>query len=219
MPKESLLASMPKLILAVVLIVCVGAVMGLMGYALMKKATVNNYQSYQDVKISEEDIKREMANWQVYKYEDWGFSIKIPQSYTKKEKNVEAGSWKLNSTTFSKDDKSVLIVIDQSENIDLLRADVLSAFNKFKSGEEKEILRILNEFKIDNSEYIYFNKIEKGDCIGTQFIAKNNSKYNQDIVLISLNRKDVYIQISFEYYDENTKLEIAKMIGTIECTK
>ena len=39
MPKESLSASMPKLILAVVLIVCIGAVMGLMGYALTKKQT------------------------------------------------------------------------------------------------------------------------------------------------------------------------------------
>ena len=39
MRKESLLSSMPKLILAVVLIVCIGAVMGLMGWALTKKQT------------------------------------------------------------------------------------------------------------------------------------------------------------------------------------
>jgi len=45
-----------------------------------------------------------------------------------------------------------------------------------------------------------------------------NYGVNKDIILTSLNRKDMYIQISFKYYNEDTKLEIAKMIGTIECT-
>ena len=214
MRKESLLSSMPKLILAVVLIVCIGAVMGLMGWALTKKQTVNDYQ---DVKVSKEDIERETVDWQVYEYKDWGLSMKIPQDYAKKEKNVEAGSLRLYSTIFSKDNEDVSIIIDKSEDIDSLRAAVIDAFNKFESGKEKEVLKILNEFKIDDSEIIDFDKMEIENCIGMRFIAKNNNKYIHDIILVSLDKKDINIQISFKYHNEKTKLEVAKMIGTIEC--
>ena len=205
---------MPKLILAVVLIVCIGAVMGLMGLMMTKKATDN----YQDIKISKEDIAKETADWQVYEYKEWGFSMKIPQYYTKKEKNVEAESLKLYSTAFSKDNENVSIIIDRSEDIDLLRVAVIDAFNKFESGKEKEVLKVLNEFKIDNSEIIDFDKIEIENCIGMRFIAKNNNGYIHDIILVSLDKKDIKIQISFKYHNENTKLEVAKMIGTIRCT-
>ena len=56
MKKETLLASMPKMVLVTVLIVCVGTVMGLMGYALTKKQTRTEAPD----KIVEENQKEEL---------------------------------------------------------------------------------------------------------------------------------------------------------------
>ena len=76
--KEFLLSSMPKLILAVVLIVCIGAVMGLMGYALTKKQT---RVEAPEVKTPDEIIEDEIADWQTYRNEEFGFEIKYPEEW------------------------------------------------------------------------------------------------------------------------------------------
>ncbi len=72
MRKESLLSSMPKLILAVVLIVCVGAVIGLMGYALIKKPT---RVEAPEVKTPDEIVEIDTSDWQTYRNEEFGFSV------------------------------------------------------------------------------------------------------------------------------------------------
>ena len=72
MKKETLLALMSKL----VLIVCVGAVMGLMGYALVKKQT-----RVPEIKIPDKVIEDKIVNWQTYQNEEFGFEMKYPEKY------------------------------------------------------------------------------------------------------------------------------------------
>ena len=67
---------MPKLILAVVLIVCVGAVMGLMGWALTKKQT---RLKMPEVKTTDEIVEDETDDWQTYRNEEFGFEVKYPE--------------------------------------------------------------------------------------------------------------------------------------------
>ena len=74
------LASTPKLILAVVLIVCIGAVMGLMGWALTKKQT-----GVLEVKTPDEIVKEETTDWQTYQNEEFGFEMKYPDYLEIKE--------------------------------------------------------------------------------------------------------------------------------------
>lgn len=69
---------MPKLILAVVLIVCIGAVMGLMGWALTKKQT---RVEAPEVKTPTEIIKDETADWQTYRNEKYGTEFKHPKDF------------------------------------------------------------------------------------------------------------------------------------------
>jgi len=75
MPKESLLSSMPKLILAVVLIICIGAAMGLMGLMMTKpKISFAPYDEIEkettEEKTDEETIKDETTDWQTYRNSD-----------------------------------------------------------------------------------------------------------------------------------------------------
>ena len=218
MKKESLLASMSKLILAVVLIVCVGAVMGLMGYALTKKVTENNYQR---IKISNEDIEKETANWQIYKYEDWGFSIKIHPDYTKyEEKEIERLSTKLKVFVFSKNNEKITIVVDQSKDVEILRSAIFDAF-KLESAEWEKSLECYSILGLEdsNSEFILKENIKKDNCVGIQLLEKTGTQYKQTLLLNSLNLEDAYITITFEYLNEKDESKILTMIETIRCTK
>jgi len=78
MRKETLLSSMPKLILAVVLIVCIGAVVGLMGYVLTKKQT---RVEAPEVKTPDEIVEDEIADWQTYRNEEFGFEFQYPKDW------------------------------------------------------------------------------------------------------------------------------------------
>ncbi len=69
---------MPKLILAVVLIVCVGAVMGLMGYVLTKKQVEVEAP---EVKTPDEIVEDKTDDWQTYRNEEFGFSITFNEEY------------------------------------------------------------------------------------------------------------------------------------------
>ena len=86
MPKESLLSSMPKLILAVVLIVCIGTVMGLMGYALTKKQT---RVEAPEVKTPDEIVEDETDDWQTYRNKLWGIEFKYPDDREISIKDLE----------------------------------------------------------------------------------------------------------------------------------
>jgi len=69
MKKESLSSSMPKLILAVVLIVCV-CVGAVMGYALTKKQTRIEAP---EVKTPDKIVEDKTDDWQTYRNEEYGF--------------------------------------------------------------------------------------------------------------------------------------------------
>ncbi|MEA2097726.1 MAG: PsbP-related protein [Patescibacteria group bacterium] len=81
MKEESLLASMPKLILAISLIVGIGTVAGAMIYYLKmpKNKVVNNN------KIEQKAVQDETVDWKTYRNEKYGFKVKYPADW--KEEN------------------------------------------------------------------------------------------------------------------------------------
>jgi hypothetical protein len=107
MRQESLLASMPKLILVVVLIVGIGAVFGLMGYILTvpkSGVVINNKVEKEDIKKEEEKIQDEIADWKTYRNEEYGFEVKYPENWQVDE-NAIIGSPDAEGISFEKPEK------------------------------------------------------------------------------------------------------------------
>ncbi|MCK5475099.1 MAG: hypothetical protein KAI71_00770 [Candidatus Pacebacteria bacterium] len=83
MEKESLSASMLKLILAISLIVGIGAVIGVLGYFLTmsKSEVVINIDVEKKVIKDEEMIQDETVDWKIYRNEEYGFEFEYPEKW------------------------------------------------------------------------------------------------------------------------------------------
>ena len=160
MPKESLLSSMPKLILAVVLIVCVGTVMGLMGYALTKKQT--------RVEAPKEIIEDETADWKTYQNEKYNYTIKYPKDWPINLKTSESVT--IGNIPYEPSAGPLSVNVYQNKNITFL--DEFK--NNFPDGcqEEKEVsLTNLKAWKIICIEAFAGQQVEN------YFVERNNNLY------------------------------------------
>ncbi|MBU4338962.1 hypothetical protein KKB43_04785 [Patescibacteria group bacterium] len=81
MKKEQLSASMPKLIMTVSLIVCIGALLGAVGYAVKNKSVKIQQPQISPAMEPVASIEDEMKNWQIYSKPELDFTFKYPQGW------------------------------------------------------------------------------------------------------------------------------------------
>ena len=122
MKKESLFTTMPKLIMAVSLIVGIGAVLGMLGYfgtMSESEVVVNNEAEKKEVQ-DEEIIQDETTDWQTYRNEGRGFEIKYPSDWSISPINSISEGFGLNKTlVISKyvDRMAIKIILSDSEEV------------------------------------------------------------------------------------------------------
>ena len=197
---------MPKLILAVVLIVCIGAVMGLLGYALTKKQT---RVETPEVKMPDEIVEDETANWQTYRngfYKD--YEIKYPSELTliergqdKRAASLFSEDYKLNMTNGFVDGFGVNLSVNYYNSLDDLfecnKKDT-DIFNCLLANEN-----LLLDYK--NGEVKKENLTVNGyPAIKYEFISDNGKNNNIGIVIQKGNK--FYIVAIVYREDKNIKL-------------
>ncbi|MFZ2970752.1 MAG: hypothetical protein WA063_06400 [Minisyncoccia bacterium] len=88
-------APMAKMILVVAIIISLGAVLGVIGYAVKNKAIKIQQPQVSPAAETAKSVEDETADWKTYKNEEYGFEIKYPINislgsdlYVSAEKNI-----------------------------------------------------------------------------------------------------------------------------------
>jgi hypothetical protein len=174
-----------------------------------KSEEVTPKEKYEEI-IKDEEI----TNSSLFSIEDYGFSMKIPTSYTKKEETEKSGLKRIVFST-EKDKKTIVLVIDQSKYAEAMRSTLLSML---KVAPEEYIK--ISEESLPNVTFIFSKNINKGTCVGKwDYYKENNETYVNSLNITSLNIKNMDLMISFNYYNKDNELPISKVIETINCSK
>lgn len=192
-----------------------------LGNGITKIPEITKKLDKESKKIIEKPIIKEKMekfsnkkDWQTFNIKEYGFSMKIHPDYKKtREEELERGTLKMKVIVFSKNKEKITISIDKSRDVKQSRSDLLRGL-KFNSEEWQKSIK---NSSITTAEFISKDNIEIGTCLGIQFLEKKNGKYEGNLILTSLNIKNMYVTIFFDYYTEDAKSEIMKMIKTIEC--
>lgn len=172
--------------------------------------------------INKKSTDKEYLYWEIYQYDDWGFSMRIPPDYKKdKEEEIERETIKVKYITFLKGKEGLTISIDQSKDIEMLRPVLLDAVKEIDISQKKveQFLQYFFTIEEPGIEVISVKTIKKGTCVGFDYTEKKAAEYERNLVLTSLNLEDMYLTISFEDYAKDSEFKISKMVETIECTK
>ncbi len=81
MRKESLSLTMPKLIMIVSLIVCAGAMIGVLGYLTKNKQVKIQQPQVSPATEPTKSVENETADWKTYRNEEYGFEVKYPLEF------------------------------------------------------------------------------------------------------------------------------------------
>lgn len=164
---------------------------------------------------NEEIIKdEEITNGSLFSIENYGFSMKIPTSYTKKEETEKSGLKRIVFST-EKDKKTIVLVINQSKYVETTRSTFLSILKV-----DPDIYMQIAGESLPDVNFISSKNINKGTCVGKwDYYKENNGKYVNSLEITSLNIKDMDLVIAFNYYNKDNELPISKSIETINCSK
>lgn len=218
MKKEVLLTSMPKLILAIVLIVGVGAMLGLMGYALTKKQIIVEAP---EVKTSDEIIDSESKIvWATYDSSDkslfdWeNYSLQYPSDWHYTEERISSSrkTGALKTVFRSKNtQQDVLSIIAGGEKPDDLLIQSMSKNNFFDNTSYK-----YNGSRAETKQtyYIYRTSTDEENKFGTHaeiIFEFNNTDENiikEILESFSLNLPEELIPPETEVEDETADWQI-----------
>lgn len=206
----------------IVVILGILAAGGILGYYYLWIKDLEAKLAELEVRIPEKVTKKETSAWQIYQYEGWGFSIKIHPDYTKREeKEIERGEIRIKAIIFSADNEEIIINIDQSEDVKMLRPVLFDALKEVEISQEEGVQYLKYFWGIIDPgvEVISVEKVERGTCVGIQFIEKRGGRYERTVLLTSLHFEDMYLTASFKNYTKNTESKILRIIETIKCTK
>jgi hypothetical protein len=197
------------LLIVIILAIIVGG--GALWYA---RRPEKPYQPVEVKKIEEVLKDEEITNGSIFSIEEYGFSIKIPTFYTKREESEKSGLKRIAFST-EKDDKTIVLIIRPP---DYAKTTRLSFLNILKVAPE-EYTKIVEE-TLPDVNFISSKNIDKGTCVGKwDYYKENSGKYINSLEITSLNIEEMDLLIFFTYYNKDNELPISKTIDTINCSK
>ena len=220
MKKESLFASMPKLIMEVSLIVCIGTLLGVLGYfGTMPKSEVaiNN-----EVEKEEKMIEDKTANWKTYRNTVHNYKIKYPDnSVSARELNFDI------SPVTEKSNKVVFIIKDDKESeikkMSCLTIEVEPLIEEqFNLSLSEIIFDVTNDF--EKKELININgeeimKLSFEGNGGLEFTDRRGSLDNEDKDIFFIKHNNIiFIMTLYIILEDKNKVNSSQIFNQILST-
>jgi hypothetical protein len=153
--------------------------------------------------------------WQEFKVEKYGFSIKIPIDYKKTdfiEMDPKKSPMSLIASFFRNKNEGFTLSINNEGEKDAKEAKETYQL-EFERRESLEGKYLFPEAKL-----ISIQKLEKKECpIFIFSLEKNDKTFHKLVFLFPAYRKELVFQIGFDYPSQNEEEKVWEMINSIEC--